>query len=411
MQNIPYSNQNQNYNQNNYQNQNPTQYIITKDIIYKASKRFLGFPIKVGLITCPIGLFFSLILLIGESNAGTDDNVSTGYLYLSFIFTLLFTVALIFFIHIYRKATTKTKAALRNNQFIIYPDIVGDKERIKITYRGRPLEDTILKSTNLSTVDFLYLYNTYTYFGVPFDVSKVHFNDTSMCDEYYVAYIIPTRRFAILPKKHYVLDNSLMFAYRDPSTLSNYNSGFINRNPNNWFPAGDSITNIDENGLFELFKKYDKSRTGQKVVIGINIIFFLFGLLLITVEPAVTLFFTILVCASLAAYLVPIKNNDSRVQQNILSNNYYITPCVVQENVTYRNAKLSDRFVFFRVNEIPFDVKCLKLDFDQTQVGDTIYVCSMYRNNKQISQNVLEPFAVLNPMKHRIAPSILSKLQ
>ena len=38
MQNIPYSNQNQNYNQNNYQNQNPTQYIITKDIIYKASK-------------------------------------------------------------------------------------------------------------------------------------------------------------------------------------------------------------------------------------------------------------------------------------------------------------------------------------------------------------------------------------
>ena len=396
MENIPYS------NQNYYQNQNPTQYIITKDIIYKESKRYLNFSIKVGIISSSIGFFLTLLLFLVYLDTG--GSALEGFL--TFTGTMVFLIMFFFFLNIKRNATSKTKAALRNNQFVIYTDIIGDKNEIKIRHHGRPLDDTILEPTGLTRVDFLYLYNTYKYFSVPFDVSKVQFDSTDMGDEFFVVYIIPTKRFAILPKKKYILDNSLMYAYVDTSILSNFSNRYQKKQAKVYTKASNSITNIDENGLFELYKKYDNNRKGLNILTGIFIFFFLFGLILLFVEPILTLLFGFIAVIGMAGVYIPIYNNDNRVRNNINTGNYFINACVVAEDVTYRNVINSDNFVYFRVNELSFDIKCLREDFYNTQIGNTIYVCIMYKK-----ENTLEVFAVLNPMKHQISQSILSKLQ
>lgn len=178
-----------------YNNSRNVYSILSKKVILESCN--FNMEIIIFIVVAWFSLMMTVCLILASRKKGinTYDSRFRNSVLPMFIILLIALVGVIYSgFHLFKKIKS-TKEALNNNNFFIYVDSVIDIE----------------KYYDISSKYGYYLYFNFFYnkLDEKYEVSKEIYYRTEIGDEYYIVFIIPTKKIFIYKKGTYKLDYSI----------------------------------------------------------------------------------------------------------------------------------------------------------------------------------------------------------
>ena len=342
----------------------------------------------VVLILSAISIGFIISLKSGELDVAGGINL------IAYIPAIVLVGVLIGFCYFVSRSYVN-KNAIKNNDFIIYVDVLGDKEEVT----------TSDSDGGSSTSYYFYFQYLFKNFRRKITVSSAEYRHAIVGDEYYVVFVKPTKKISVFKKSMYDLDYDIRSTFDETPNLETY---MERKSSSKKYNDTNYNVPVDENGLYERFKKtYSSANLG--IFAAVMSVFFIVGMAFIIqgVYP-IGIFLVVFVgCAAFA--LFTLNNKNMIAKKAIYEGKYNIRPSIITEDLSDLHLKDADKYVFFKVEGDDNVLKCPFSDFGRLNVGDEVYLFYFYPDIK-IPDATQKPFAVINPNKYHLANNIQSKL-
>ncbi|WP_288884876.1 hypothetical protein [uncultured Eubacterium sp.] len=374
-------------------NKNQTNVTLTKKIISKKTADNIAASVLfVVFIMFACAVVVMNIAEKPESMDGEDIKVF-NILNISFtIVSILIFIALIFSV----RSMIKTKLAIKNNEFIVFVDVLGDKDIYTSTD----------SDGHSSTEYYFYFNHLFRYFKKRISTTSGEYNKANIGDEFYIVYVLPTKKAVSFKVSKYQLDYDIRSKLIETTNLEDYiqDKSSNGNNLNNY--ENEYNIPIDEKALLDTYKVYN-STNGSFVIAPIFLLVtIIFTGFIIARSYGAAAFMAIFVVVMFICLQENYKNN-SKAKKAINEGKYIIKSAIVTEDVTNNHIKEADNYLYFKVKDDNREIKCLAKDFSKVNIGDEIYLFYFHQG---IFIDTGKPFAVLNPNKHHLSSSIQSKL-
>lgn len=375
---------------NNRKYQNGFHTVLTKKILLDTFNEKITYFILAFFTIVIAGVCACMITVFKGATNVKGNNVNT-YIVISVPAFILFIFGIVIIIIL--KNSFVTKNAIRDNNFIIYVDVLGDKD-----------QHTSSDSDGTSTTTY-YFYFQYLFknFRKKITVSGEEYRNANVGDEFYVVFMKPTKKIKVFKKSTYDLDYDIRSTLVDNPNLDEFYKKKVS--DKNYTSDSYNIP-IDERALYEKFKKsrHTNALIGLFIGLAVLIPFLVMAVILKSIMGVLcSLIFIVVICIVLYSN---IKLNIT-AKNMIYSGQYRILSKIITEDVSDMHLKDSDRFLFFKVEGLPYEIKCPVDDFGRLNIGDEVYL--FYLNTNSIN-NTATPFAVINPNKYHLAHNIMNKL-
>ena len=364
--------------------------LTKKDLLDSFNDKIIYFVLAI--ITIIVSGIFVVFITAFNASDNSNEHMVNSYAFIG-IPTLILFILLIVFAFVLKNSFV-TKNAINNNDFIIFVDVLGDKD-----------EHTSSDSDGTSTTTY-YFYFQYLFknFKKKITISGEEYRNANIGDEYYIVFIKPTKKIKVFKKSMYDLDYDIRSTFAENPNLDDYmNKKYSNRNY-----TSDASYNIpvDEKTLYERFKKSRNTNMLFGLIIALAVLI-PFSIMAVLVNSIMG----VLICSVFIVVIVIVLYSNLKLnmmaKKMIYSGDYRIEPRIITEDVSDFHLKDSDKYIFFKVEGVPHEIKCPLNDFGRLNIGDEVYL--FYLNTNSIN-NPATPFAVINPNKYHLAHNIMNKL-
>lgn len=368
---------------NNYKNQ--VNVPLTKKMVKKRTADNIASLVLFVVFAAFAATSIIMLFIVNSESIQADDFQVYNVLKFAFagVAIILF-MALLFSV----KSSIRTRKALNNNEFVVYVDVLGDKD-----------EETSTDSEgHSSTYYYFYFNHFFRNFKKRVSASYTEYKDAQIGDEFFIVYVIPTKKVVAFKVGKYQLDYDLRSKLTDTANMDNYfqddDTNYVGSNT------------IDEKALLERFEA--SYQTGGNAIIGavLAIVFIIFAGFIVSHHFVVAGFMALFFVVFFVSLKENIKKNN-KAKQAIAEGKYSIVSTIITEDVTEKHIKNADLFLFFKVKDSDQEIICPYNDFRQANAGDEIYLFYFHQG---VFIDTSKPFAVLNPNKHHLTSSIQSKL-
>ncbi|MCR5628351.1 hypothetical protein [Eubacterium sp.] len=371
---------------NNYKNQ--ANLTLTKKMVGKKTADNIAAGVLFFVSFMFAGAVVIMHLAAKPDSMKKEDLKVFNILFYSFAgVSIIIFIAFIFAI----KSLIRTRSAINNNEFIVFVDVLGDKE-----------EDTSTDSDGHTSTEYYFYFNQlFRNLKKKISVSYGEYKHANIGDEFYIVYVIPTKKAVAYKVGKYQLDYDLRSKLVENPNFEEY---IQDKNNNDY--ANEYNVPIDEKALLEKYKVYNSTNLNlvlASVLIFVTIIFIGF---LIARSYGGAMFIAVFVVVTFICLEENYKKN-LKAKNAINQGKYNIISAIVTEDITNNHISEADKYLYFKVKDSDLEIKCLAKDFSRVNVGDEIYLCYFHQG---VFINTGKPFAVINPNKEHLAQNIQSKL-